>query len=392
MYGATLDGDRIPLMNVLRRLPLSRLLFLCGLLVAVGVSLTALASALNAGPTPSQKPLAQAVHDALIAPAVEGISAEVTLTDHLFEGANLASSGGQGGGLTSSPLVTGGSGRLWASKSGKVRLELQDQKGDINIVYDGHMVTMYDAANNTIYRYTPPRGEGSSPGGPRADPAAAVRLEYTNPSGHHEIPSVAKIQEAIDRIRKHANLSEPTPTDIAGQPAYTVRISPDEGGSLIGGAELSFDSVHGTPLRAAIYSSQTSAPTIELAVTEISYGPVESSVFAIEPPANAKVEDVSPPTGTHAGAGKGATQGSGASATRHGSGITSIVVAQSKVGSKSASAGSLESLPTVDVNGAKASELRTELGTVLSFERAGVRYLVAGALGPATVEALARSL
>jgi outer membrane lipoprotein-sorting protein len=367
-------------MNVLRRLPLPRLLFLCGLLVAVGVSVTALASALSTGPTPSQKPLAQALHDALTAPAVEGVSAEVTLTDHLFEGANLASSsGGQGGGLTSSPLVTGGSGRLWASKSGKVRLELQDEKGDINIVYDGHMVTMYDAANNTIYRYTPTEEGGAAP-------------RHDGSQSTHEAPSVAKFQEAIDRVRKHANLSEPTPTDIAGQPAYTVRISPSEGGSLIGGAELSFDSVHGTPLRAAIYSSQTSAPVIELATTEITYGPVESSVFAIEPPANAKVEDLSQPTGTHAGTGKGATHGSEASVTRHGSGITSVVVAQSKAGSKGASAGSLESLPTVDINGAKASELRTELGTVLTFERAGVRYLLAGAVGPAAVEALARSL
>jgi hypothetical protein len=46
----------------------------------------------------------------------------------------------------------------------------------------------------------------------------------------------------------------------------------------------------------------------------------------------------------------------------------------------------------VKINGASASELRTALGTVLSFERGGVRYLVAGAQEPAAVEALARSL
>jgi hypothetical protein len=52
----------------------------------------------------------------------------------------------------------------------------------------------------------------------------------------------------------------------------------------------------------------------------------------------------------------------------------------------------LEGLPKVDINGAKASELRTALGTVLSFERAGVRYLVAGAVSPAGVEEIARGL
>ena len=58
--------------NILRRLPLSRLLLLCGVVVAAGISITALASALSAGPTPAPKPLAQAVHDALAAPPVTG--------------------------------------------------------------------------------------------------------------------------------------------------------------------------------------------------------------------------------------------------------------------------------------------------------------------------------
>ena len=55
-------------MNILRRLPLSRLLLLCGLVIVAGVSATALASALGSGPTPPPKPLADAVHDALSAP------------------------------------------------------------------------------------------------------------------------------------------------------------------------------------------------------------------------------------------------------------------------------------------------------------------------------------
>ena len=47
---------------LLRRLPLSRLLLLCGLVVVAGISVTALAFALGTGPTPPPKPLADAVH------------------------------------------------------------------------------------------------------------------------------------------------------------------------------------------------------------------------------------------------------------------------------------------------------------------------------------------
>lgn len=362
-------------MNILRRLPLARLLLLCGLVVAIGVSATALAFALGAGAKPPAKPLAQAVHDALAAPSVEGVSAEIKLTNHLLEGANLASGSERGGGLTSSPLLSGASGRLWIAKDGRVRLELQAEKGDTQIVYDGHTFTVYDAASNTIYRYTP-KDEGPSG-------------SQTHPDGTHEAPSVAKIEEAIAHIRKHADLSEATPTDVAGRPAYTVRLSPNEGGSLLGGAELSFDAENGAPLRAAIYSSKSSSPVIELAATEVTFGPVSDSVFQITPPANAKVQELSPPSGAHAKAGEEAADRP--KVTTHGHGLSSIAVVEAKAHSAK-TVQSLEGLPKVDINGASASELRTELGTVLTFERAGVRYVLAGSVPPSSIEALARGL
>ena len=104
-------------MNILRRLPLSRLLLLCGVVVALGISLTAIASALSSGPTPPSKPLAQAVHDALSGPHVQGVSASIKLTNHLLEGASLAErERHRRDEITSSPLITGGSGRLWVQR------------------------------------------------------------------------------------------------------------------------------------------------------------------------------------------------------------------------------------------------------------------------------------
>ncbi len=97
-------------------------------------------------------------------------------------------------------------------------------------------------------------------------------LPHRTSQATHEVPSVAKIEEAISHLN-HVNVSGATPTDVAGQAAYTVRVSPKEQGSLIGGGELSWDAANGVPLRAAIYSSTSSSPTIELAATSISYGP-----------------------------------------------------------------------------------------------------------------------
>jgi len=371
---------------LLRRLPLTRLLFLCGLVVVAGVSVTALAFALGTGPTPPPKPLADAAHDALTAPPVEGVSARVQLTDHLLEGANLAGgSGGNSGSdtagrLSSNPLLTGASGRLWIAKDGRVRLELQAEQGDTQVLYDGHAVSVYDASSNTFYRYTVPAHDGSVK-------ASDVEADTT----HHEVPTVAKIEEAISHLSAHASVSGATPTNVAGQAAYTVRVSPKEGGSLIGGAELSWDAVHGVPLRAAVYSSTSPSPVIELAATEVSYGPVDGSVFQFTPPANAKIEEIAvaakPGTpSTHSG--------ERPYVTSHGHGIAGVAVIESKVkeGAKQSSQALPEGLQKVKVGDVEANELPTALGTLLSFERSGVRYLLVGAVTPATIEAVARGL
>jgi len=267
-------------------------------------------------------------------------------------------------------LLSGASGRLWIAKDGRTRLELQAEKGDTQILYDGHSLRVYDAASNTLYRYTPPAEQPAKPASPET----------------HEVPSVAKIEEAIAKLSKDTTLSGATPTDVAGQAAYTLRVSPKESGSLIGGAELSWDAVHGVPLRAALYSSTSSSPVIELAASEISYGPVSDSVFAFTPPPNAKIEDVTLPSKHETGQ-KGGSNGARPKVTTHGHGISGVTVveAQTKPGEKPPALP--EGLPKVHVGSSTATELPTALGTLLSFERSGVRYLLVGAVNPAAIEA-----
>ncbi|HEX3392415.1 MAG TPA: hypothetical protein VHS55_07610 [Solirubrobacteraceae bacterium] len=376
-------------MNVLRRLPLSRLLLLCVVVVVVGIGATALALAVGSGPTPSPKPLADAIHDGLSAPKPTGVTAHVQLTNHLLEGASLASNGGEASQLSSSPLISGASGRLWVASDGHARLELQSEKGDTQILWDGKTAEMYDASTNTLYRYTPehPLSTETTPGGGSPDTGSAT----STPTD--KVPTVAEIEEHIAKASEHADLSVATPTDVAGQAAYTVRVSPRENGGLIAGAELSWDANHGNPLRAAIYSTSSSAPVIELAATKISYGPPDSSALEFTPPANAKIQDITLPNSTPSSS---SSTGSleKPHVTVHGNGLGAIVLAESPVtaGSKESGVAQLEGLQQIDVNGTKASELPTQLGTLLSFDRAGVRYLLVGSVTPSAIEAFARGL
>jgi outer membrane lipoprotein-sorting protein len=396
--------------NILRRLPLSRLLLLCGVVVAVGIGVTALALAVGTGPTPPPRPLADAVHDALSAPKVDGVSARIQFTNHLLEGANLANSGGEAGQIGSSPLLTGASGRLWIGPNGQARLELQSEQGDTQILWDGKTAELYDASTNTLYRYTPQQEDTAghpAPGSacpPTCSSGASDEASSGYPSGDstgsstgaspRRIPTVGEIEESLANAGKHANISPATPADVAGQAAYTVRVSPRENGGLIGGAELSWDASTGIPLRTAIYSVNSSAPVIELAATEVSYGPVEGSTLDFTPPASAKVEEVKLPTKHHSGAAGPSTTDEKPHGSASGKGLGSIVLLESpvKAGAGESTSSELEDLPKVNINGTSASELPTQLGTLLTFERAGVRYLLAGSVTPAAIEAFARGI
>ena len=360
-------------MNILRRLPLSRLLLLCSLVVVIGVSATALALAVDSGPVPSSKPLAQAIHDALAGPSVEGVTASVTLTDHLLEGASLSGAGG----LASSPLLAGASGRLWIAKDGHVRLELQASGGDTQILYDGHTVRLYDAATNTLYRYTP------------KDPSQAQPVSGQDATvGTHAPPSVAKIEEAITHAERHDNVSGATPTDIGGQPAYSVRISPKEGGSLFGGVELAFDAVqrHTTARRHLLIDDIRAGDRTDRRGSLLRTGQCLGARIqpAVRCEGRRSRQRRRRSFGDEAGR-RPAPEGD-----HHGHGLSSVEVLESSSTSKSHLA-LPEGLPKVEINGVSARRVGTSLGTVLSFERSGVRYLLLGSVAPAAIEAVAEA-
>src|SRR5947208_9726659 len=128
---------------LLRRISTRRLVALCALVVAAAGGGTALAlAATDSGPTPPPKDLPVAIHDALTAPKVDGVTARIEFTNHLINNSDV-----RGG----SPLLNGASGRLWASSDGHLRLELQADAsseggtGDSQITSDGRTVTVYDS-------------------------------------------------------------------------------------------------------------------------------------------------------------------------------------------------------------------------------------------------------
>lgn len=395
-------------MTALRRISTRRLIALCAVTVVAVIGITAVATAMSGGgPKPAPKPLANAVQDALGAPSVPGISARIQFTNHLVDASSIEGT---------DPLLAGASGRLWASPEGggKLRLELQSQGGggDSQVLVSDHHFEIYDGSSETVFRGTLPEEGGKDSG-----------------SEQHGVPALGEIEAKIGEVEEHAELSGAIPSDVAGQATYTLHVVPKHDGGLLGGAEVAWDAGNGIPLRAAIYSSASSSPVLQLEATDVSFESVSSSVFEISPPQGAKVVDLSPSSETAgdrqepsskvgaeavqqglgfplvapsslAGLPQGEVRGievdgKTAALATYGKGLGGIAVIESasEPGEEtgSSSEGGL-SLPKVSINGTQGEELDTALGTVLRFSRSGVDYIVIGSVPPAAAEAAARAL
>src|SRR5437588_3457273 len=261
-------------MSFLRRLPTSRLLALCAAVVAVAAGGVAVGSALaGGGPVPPKRSLPRAVHAALAAPAIAGLSGRISFTNRLVD-----LSGVEG----ATPLLAGASGRVWAAPGRRLRLELQSDRGDVLLVSNGRTFTLYDGSARTAYRGQLP------PAGGRA----------TQASRREPVPTLAAIGQGIARFERHASVAGPRPGSLAGRPVYTVRVSPRPRAGLLGAVELAWDATRGVPLRVAVYASGDSRPVLELRATDVGYGPIPASTFSFTPPRGTKITNVA--TGTAA--------------------------------------------------------------------------------------------
>lgn len=408
-------------MKFLRTAPTQKLLALIGATVAVIIAGTAIAIAAGTGgPVPKPASLSTAIRAGLSAPKFDGISADITFTNTLIDASDFQSD-------ASDPLLQGASGRLWYSpSSGRLRLELQSSNGDAQVVLDGTSFWVSDPSSQTVYEGTLPQSET------RSDHAATGR--------HGGPPSAASITGELSKLARQLTFNGRTgapfaaePTDVGGQPAYSVRITPRDHSGEVGGLALAWDAVRGVPLSVAVYAKGNSSPVLSLQATNISFGAVPASDFAVSPPRGDKVVSIGSLSGAHGATAHQGPSGFAAVAkavpfTLHApasvAGLPRATVAEITIGdhpaalitygrglsgiavieaaaehgsakSESASAGGTSpglSLPTATIDGASAELLPTALGTAVTFRLRGTEYTIVGSVPSATARAAAAAI
>jgi outer membrane lipoprotein-sorting protein len=386
---------------------------IAAVILAVAAGATIAIAATGGGPVPREQRLASAIHQALTAGKVAGISADIKFTNRLINSSQIEGS--------SDPLLNGGSGHIWVSSSGQLRLELYGDNGDPAVVVDKTSWWVSDPSSQTVYEGTLPKD---------------VSTQHKK-AKHDSTPTIAQIQADLNRLAKHVVISKADPTDLAGQPTYRVRMSPKHDRGLIGQAELAWDAIHGVPLKVGVYARGDNTPVLALEATGITYGAVDSSIFSISPPSGYKVVKVTSSagkgggrTGRHAHA---AVAGVAAVAKRvpfrlrapaklaglqresatvlgsshptalitYGQGLGGIAVLEQASDRSSARAqpkfgsgtdGTRLTLPSVRIGRATGQELDTALGTVIRFTRGGVTYTVIGSVTPRVADSAAKAL
>jgi outer membrane lipoprotein-sorting protein len=404
-------------MKFLRTASTGRLLAtIIGFVVAVAAGTAIAVAATGSGPVPQRQPLANAIHQGLTAAPVKGITADISFTNNLIDSSDFT-------GDNKDPILQGASGRLWLSGDRHLRIELQSDNGDTQVVVNGTSFWISDPTSNTVYEGTLPADKSD-----KSDTA------------DHAVPSIAKIQSEVTRLMQRVNATGAQPTDVGGQAAYQVKISPKHDGGLLGSAQIAWDALKGVPLEVGIYARGNSTPVVDLKATNISYGSVPASDFSVSPPSGAKVVKVST-AGKQRKAEKLSTAGrhrkhaevSGVAAVagklpftlaaptslvglpRHdvslldmggkpgalvtyGENLGGMVVLEQAADSAQTAKANTNggpsglSLPTVSINGSTGQELSTALGTVVRFTRGGVAYTVLGSVPAAAAEQAARAL
>ena len=362
------------------------------------ISVTAYAMTRGGAAKPPKRSLASAVHRIFTAKPVTGLSADFRVDQHLLAGASTS--------LSSSPLLAGATGHVWIG-DGRARLVLRSQLGTTSVAFDGHQVSLYDRKHHVAYVL--PVKDHEKPGAP-TEPIA---------------PTMAAIQHALAQAAQFAVISGAIPSNVAGREAYSVHVSPRHNGGLFGEFDLAWDAAHAVPLKFAIFPRGSSTAAISISVTHIRFGAAPASDLSATPPAGTRIVHVHMPTRHDRSAQKphvttavgqaAASQAVGfaveapatlaglpqhrvraigigshrAALATYGRGLgTVFLLEQRKTGSHTP----LSSLPSVTVNGIRAHELDTTLGSVIQWSRGGITYTIAGSQSAERIMSAAKSL
>jgi outer membrane lipoprotein-sorting protein len=180
--------------------------------------------------------------------------------------------------LTWQTLVTGThTARVWLDGADKQRLALLGQLAESDVVHNGRDVWTYASDTQTVGHTVIP-----------ADAASKAKAAETKVNDLKNYTPQGAAAQALKAIDPSTVVTVDPTARVAGQPAYTLVLTPRDAQSTVRKVLIAIDATHNVPLRVQVFG-KAAAPAFETAFTNISYKRPAASVFAFTPPKGAKV-------------------------------------------------------------------------------------------------------
>jgi outer membrane lipoprotein-sorting protein len=129
--------------------------------------------------------------------------------------------------------------------------------------------------------------------------ATAMRVRAQGDQLTGTPPDPATLATKIVRqLAPFADLSVTSTQWVAGEPSYTLVLTPTSPSTLVGSVQVALDANNWMPLQLEVFAKGIDTPAIRLGFTSISFGPVDPSTFDFTPPAGATVTSTAIPKGS----------------------------------------------------------------------------------------------
>ncbi|MDQ3785428.1 MAG: hypothetical protein M3360_11255 [Actinomycetota bacterium] len=209
--------------------------------------------------------------------------------------------GGAGGGLSDLPAGDREL-RIWLSDDGARIAELR-ATSERAFMSNGRQTWTWDSEKMAARRY----GVGAWMEKQNRYPQLAPQDERLLRNWVMGLPSydIYSAARALLSEFRGTEVTVTEPQTVAGRDAYILVMTPGDPGTLIGRFELAIDAEMRVPLRIEVYPRQATAPAISAGFSDISFEPIDPSMFAFEAPPGVRVEEAKPPLppGSHWGSG-----------------------------------------------------------------------------------------
>jgi outer membrane lipoprotein-sorting protein len=168
--------------------------------------------------------------------------------------------------------------RVEAAGPDRSRIAVLDTMGERDIVRDGPDLWLWDSAKNTA-THIRRSGDGPSPESNTLTPGEAA-------------------DQALAKVGPSTDVTVDTTTSVAGQPAYTLVLTPKAVDTTVGSVRIAVDAKTGLPLEVQALAKGATSPAFEVKFTALTYDVPGAATFAFVPPSGATVREHSAPSGT----------------------------------------------------------------------------------------------